>query len=254
MTDIVDTVVATLLLSLRIVPLLAFSQPFTLFRVPATVRVILAMGLAAWLVAGNPASTADSGFWQRGLPVVAATELFLGLSLALAPQLAFAMLLWAGRAIDVQAGFGIAVLVDPATRSQMPLVGTLFVYLAGAIFFATDGPHDLLAIWAASLERVPLGAGGGGSPMLMPMPMIDYLSGVALLAVGLAGLVLLVLFLLDLAVALLSRTLPQMNVLVLGFQVKAIATIAVLPLALATSGALILHILRRAFDTMADIG
>ncbi|MFD1034606.1 flagellar biosynthetic protein FliR [Sphingomonas hankookensis] len=250
MNGFIDMVVASLLLSLRIVPLLAFAQPFTLFRVPAILRVILGIGLAAWQVAANPAATSDSGFWAQGLPLVAARELFLGLTLALAPQLAFAMLLWAGRAIDVQAGFGIATLVDPATRSQMPLVGTLFVYLAGAIFFATDGPQDLLAIWAASVAQVPLGAGGGRSPVAM----LDYLSGVALMAVGLAGLVLLVLFLLDLAVALLSRTLPQMNVLVLGFQVKAIATVAVLPLALSLSGALILHILRRTFDTMADIG
>lgn len=250
MADLVDGVVACLLLSLRIVPVFAFAQPFTLFRVPAIVRVILAMALSAWLVAGNPGATTDAPFWQAGLPVVAATELFLGLTLALAPQLAFAMLLWAGRAIDVQAGFGIATLVDPATRSQMPLVGTLFVYLAGAIFFATDGPRDFLGVWAASLDRVPLGAISGGSPE----PLLDYFAGVALLAVGLAGLVLLVLFLLDLAIALLSRTLPQMNVLVLGFQVKAIATVATLPLALSLSGALLLRILARAGDMMRDAG
>lgn len=246
----VDAVVACLLLSLRIVPVFAFAQPFTLFRVPAIVRIILAIALSAWLVAGNPGATTLAPFWKAGLPVVAATELFLGLTLALAPQLTFAMLLWAGRAIDVQAGFGIATLVDPATRSQMPLVGTLFVYLAGAIFFATDGPRDFLSIWAASLERVPLGAVVGGSPQ----PLLDYFAGVALLAVGLAGLVLLVLFLLDLAVALLSRTLPQMNVLVLGFQLKAVATLATLPLALATSGALLLRILARATDMMRDAG
>lgn len=250
MVDLVDRMVACLLLSLRIVPVLAFAQPFTLFRVPAIVRVILALALSAWLVAGNPGATTDTPFRSAGLPVVAATELFLGLTLALAPQLAFAMLLWAGRAIDVQAGFGIATLVDPATRSQMPLVGTLFVYLAGAIFFATDGPRDFLGLWAASLERIPLGAVAGGSPL----PLLDYLSGVALLAVGLAGLVLMVLFLLDLAIALLSRTLPQMNVLVLGFQVKAIATIATLPLALSLSGALLLRILSNAADMMRDAG
>lgn len=250
MTDLVDTSIACLLLSLRIVPVFAFAQPFTLFRVPAIVRVILAIALSAWLVAGNPAATTNAPFWNAGLPVVAATELFLGLTLALAPQLAFAMLLWAGRAIDVQAGFGIATLVDPATRSQMPLVGTLFVYLAGAVFFATDGPRDFLAIWAASLERVPLGAISSGSPQLV----LDHLSGVALLAVGLAGLVLLVLFLLDLAIALLSRTLPQMNVLVLGFQVKAIATVATLPLVLSLSGTLLLRILARATDMMRDVG
>ena len=250
MADLVDRMVACLLLSLRIVPVFAFAQPFTLFRVPAIVRVLLAIAVSAWLVIGNPGATSAAPFWKAGLPVVAATELFLGLTLALAPQLAFAMLLWAGRAIDVQAGFGIATLVDPATRSQMPLVGTLFVYLAGAIFFATDGPRDFLAVWAASLERVPLGAVASASPQ----PMLDYLSGVALLAVGLAGLVLLVLFLLDLAIALLSRTLPQMNVLVLGFQVKAIATLATLPLALGLSGALLLRILARTTDMMREAG
>jgi len=39
----------------------------------------------------------------------------------------------------------------------MPLIGTLFAYAAGAVFFATSGPADLVAIWSRSLERIPLG-------------------------------------------------------------------------------------------------
>ena len=67
---------------------------------------------------------------------------------------------------------------------------------------------------------------------------------------GAAISVLLVLFLLDLIVAFLSRTLPQMNVLLLGFQVKALATIAALPLALSFSGALFARLMRTALETM----
>lgn len=251
MGDFTDQIVATLLVSLRIAPTLAFAQPFTLLRVPASIRLMLSISLAAWLVAGNPAATWQADFWSAGLPVVVANELLLGIALALALQLAFAALLVAGRTIDIQAGFGLAVLVDPATRAAMPLVGTVFAYLGAAIFFAIGGPADLLAIWAASVDRVPLGAAAlaGADPGVL----IDYMGAVFLLAIGLAGLVLLVLFLLDLAIAFLSRTMPQMNVLLLGFQVKAIATLAVLPLALPLSGALFVRLLRLALETTPRI-
>jgi flagellar biosynthesis protein FliR len=247
MSDLTDQAVTVLLLSLRVAPTLGFAAPFTLLRVPAMVRMMLAIGLTAWLVAGYPDATWRTPFWEAGLPMVALSELFLGVALALALQLAFAALLTAGRVIDIQAGFGLAVLVDPTTRNQMPLVGTLFAYAGGAVFFALGGPEDLLAIWAASVQKVPLGAASlGGGPGLM----IDYMGVVFLMAIGLAGMVLLMLFLLDLVVAFLSRTLPQMNVLLLGFQVKAIATMAALPLALPLSGALFAQLMRSALETM----
>ena len=250
MGDFADQAVATLLISLRIVPLLAFGQPFTLLRVPATVRVMLSISLAAWLVAGNPQATWRMPFWDMGLPMVAIGELFLGVALALALQLAFAALLTAGRAIDIQAGFGLAMLVDPTTKSQLPLVGTLFAYAAAAIFFAIGGPQDLLAIWAASVAHVPLGTASiGGDPALL----MEYMSAVFLMAIGLAGIVLLVLFLADLTIAFLSRTLPQMNVLLLGFQVKAIATIVMLPVTFSLSGALFARLMRYALETMPKL-
>ncbi|MGJ3628982.1 EscU/YscU/HrcU family type III secretion system export apparatus switch protein [Sphingomonas sp. MMS24-JH45] len=69
---------------------------------------------------------------------------------------AFAALLTVGRALDVQVG-GLAMLVDPTTRGQMPLIGTVFAYAAAMLFFAGTGPATLLAIWAAAFDRVPLG-------------------------------------------------------------------------------------------------
>lgn len=242
--------IATLLLSLRIAPLFAFSQPFTLMPVPGQIRLVLAIALAGWLVAANPALTFRGPMLGASLPMVAAGELMLGIALALPLQLAFAALLTAGRTIDIQAGYGLAVLVDPTTRSQMPLAGTLFAYLGGAVFFAIGGGADLLGAWTASLEQVPLGTATVGRD---PGIIITYMASAFLLAIGLAGIVLLALFVLDLAVALMSRTLPQMNVLLLGFQVKALATLGLLPLAIAMSGALFVRLLRAALETMAGI-
>lgn len=246
MAALPDAAVATLLVSLRIAPTFAFAPPFTLTRMPGIVRVSLAIGLAAWLVAGHPAQTSGADFQARGLVLTALGELLLGITLSLALQLAFAALLTAGRAIDIQAGFGLAVLIDPTTRAQLPLVGMLFSYAAAAIFFATEGPADLLAIWSASVEQVPLGSAAIGGDVGV---LGTYMSAVFVMAFGLGGLVMLALFLADAAIAFMSRTLPQMNVMLLGFQVKAMVTLAVLPVAIAVSGSLFLRILRFALET-----
>lgn len=250
MDALTSQAIAVLLVSLRIVPTFAFSPPFTLVRIPATVRVLLGIALAAWLVAGHPAQSWQADYQAHGLAMTAIGELFLGIALSLALQIAFAALLTAGRAIDIQAGFGLAVLIDPATRTQMPLIGTLFAYGAGAVFFATGGPADLLAIWSDSLERVPLGSAVIGGDIAL---LGTYMSSAFVIAFGLGGLVILTLFLADLAIAFMSRTLPQMNVMVLGFQVKAMATLAVLPVSIALSGALFVRLLRYALDTMPKL-
>ena len=250
MEELVNSAVATMLISLRIAPAFAFSPPFTLLRIPAMVRLVLTVSIAAWLVAANPEQTYRIDLRGSGLVITAATELLLGIALALPLQMAFAALLTAGRALDIQAGFGIALLIDPATRAQTPLAGTLFAYAAAAIFFATDGPADLLAIWAASVAQVPLGTATIASS---PAVLTAFISAVFVMAFGAAGLVMLVLFLIDLAIAFMSRTLPQMNVLLLGFQVKTLATLAILPIGIALSGALFLRMLRYALETAAEL-
>jgi flagellar biosynthetic protein FliR len=241
---IADQTVAALLVSLRIAPVLAFAPPFTLLRVPASVRVILSLGLALWMVVANPEharSVADDALLAAVLG-----ELLLGMSLALSLQLAFSALLVVGRAIDIQVGFGLAQVADPTLRSQMPLVGTLFSYAAAAVFFLTTGPADFLAIWSQSLAAVPV-----GSALHAPDPRLiaGYLSAVFVIAVGIGALVLLVLFLVDVSIALMSRTLPQMNMLVFGFQVKTIALLATLPFVFAFSSSLFLRLVRLAIDT-----
>jgi flagellar biosynthetic protein FliR len=249
--QLTNQAVAALLVSLRIAPALAFAPPFTLLRVPAIIRVLLAITIAAWLVAAHPQQSWQSDFWSRGLFVTAMAELLMGIALALTLQMAFAALLTAGRAIDIQAGFGLAMLIDPTTRAQMPLVGTLFAYAAAAIFFATEGPADLLAIWATSMAQIPLGAATVGGDSVAAI--IAYMSAVFVMAFGAAGLVMLVLFVIDLAVAFMSRTLPQMNVLLIGFQVKTLAVLAILPIGIALSAALFLRMLRYALQTAAEL-
>lgn len=240
-----ETTLAVFFLSLRFIPILSFSPPFTLLRVPTIARALLGLSLSLWLVVSFPEQTRDR-IEDISLYQVAMSEATLGITLALSLQWAFAAIFMIGRSLDIQAGFAMAMLVDPTTQSQIPLLGTVFAYGAAAVFFAIGGVGDLLAIFVESVIRVPLGS---GSFFVNPARLIAFISTAFVLATGLVGIVMLVLFLIDLTVAFLSRTLPQMNVLLIGFQVKTLAILAVTPIAISLSLATYLQLIQSALQS-----
>lgn len=241
---------AVLLVSLRIAPTFGFAPPFTLLRIPAAVRLLMSIGIAAWMVGTWPQFTLERITSDSNLISLAVGELLVGGSIALALQLVFAAILWAGQALDIQAGFGLAMVADPTTQAQMPLAGTVFAYAGAAIFFATGAQYDLLALWAQGLAIMPL----GHSSVTLNMEALGiFLSSLFAIAIGLVAVVMLVLFLLDITIAFMSRTLPQMNVLLLGFQIKSMAMLLVLPIAIALSAGLFVRIIRLGFASAPDL-
>lgn len=245
-----NQLIAALLISLRIAPTLAFAPPFTLLRIPATIRLLLSLWLALWIAVATPGQIHERALGAAQLIPAVFSELLLGVTLAITLQLAFGALLMAGRAVDIQVGFGLAQVADPTLRQHMPLIGTLFSYAAAAAFFATSGPADLLALWTLSVAEIPVGALAVAPDLSL---LLRYISAVFVLAVGIAGPVLLVIFLVDLTVAFMSRTLPQMNMLVIGFQVKTLALLATLPFVFAFSASLFLRLARSAIDAAASL-
>jgi len=235
--DIVNRVCACLLLALRVSPVFALAPPFSLVRAPVLFRVLFGLGVAACLVGADPLAAQISDLGIGNLIVVAARELLLGLIFVMAFQLMFGMLYMAGRTVDIQAGFGLALLIDPTSQNQTPLVGTLFAYCAAAVFFAMGGHQDLLRMMEASLRAIPLGTGYLPADSLARITL--FLGVLSVTSFGVAGGLILSLFLVDASIAMLSRTVPQMNVMILGFQVKTLLLLLILPVAFGASGALL---------------
>jgi flagellar biosynthesis protein FliR len=248
--DLAVWLASSVLLSLRVAPVFVLAPPFTLTRVPRLFLWLFGTGIAITLVAAYPDSARVADLKVSTLAIGAAREFMLGLTPVLALQLMFGMLYIVGRTIDIQAGFGLALLIDPATRGQTPITGTIFAYLAGISFFAINGHHELLRFFAASLELVPLGAAseGGGITALTA-----YMSTIFLLACGVGAAAILALFIADLSIAMLSRTIPQLNALLLGIQVKAALVILALPVAIGLSGAVLAQMCSTALRAIARL-
>ena len=111
-------------------------------------------------------------------------ELLLGSIVVLAFQLTLGALYLAGRTIDIQAGFGLALLIDPTSRAQTPLVGTLFAYAAGCVLFVVGGAAALLRLFYAWLHVWPVGALG---LTLSVEPLASFASLMFLIGLGVGG-------------------------------------------------------------------
>ncbi|MCA8254333.1 flagellar biosynthetic protein FliR [Burkholderia sp. AU31624] len=233
---------AALLLSLRLGPLFVLAPPFSQLRIPLRMRVCLVLSLAGAFATPIPAARLDT---STALVTSALAELALGLALAFPFQAAFAALSFAGRALDVQAGFGLATVIDPGSRGPAPLFGTLLTLGTGAICFANGAHLELLRLVAASIERMPPGT---AHVVASPQAFIGYFSMVMAIGLGAVAAVMLALFLIDLSIAFLSRTLPQLNALMLGLQVKAIAAIVVTALSIGLLAPVTLRLLRAALE------
>jgi flagellar biosynthetic protein FliR len=225
--------VAVFLLSLRLGALFVLSPIFAVTGAPPSLRVLFILGLSAMLVSAMPADALSSPTGLAPLAVAAASELAIGAMLAFGVFAAFAAFTLAGKILDVQIGFGLGNVFDPATRSQSPVLGTVLNLLAVTLFFAIDGHHTLLRGVAFSLEALPLGA----MPATLPLAaVVKQFGAMFALSVVLAAPVMFCLLIVEAGLAVVSRNLPQMNVFIVAIPVKIFVGLAMLAASVAYLG------------------
>ncbi|MPN24004.1 hypothetical protein SDC9_171397 [bioreactor metagenome] len=136
----------------------------------------------------------------------------------------------AGQLLDMQIGFGIVNVLDPQSGQQLPLVGNFKYILALLVFMATNSHHMLLAALFSSFKLIPVS--GFIYHVELTEIMIDIVGGMFVIAMKICFPVLLSLLLTDVALGILARTMPQMNIFVVGVPGKIIVGLFVLSMAL----------------------
>jgi flagellar biosynthetic protein FliR len=179
------------------------------------------------------------------LPVLA--EIFMGGLLGLGVHVVLAALALAGRLMDVQIGFAIGSLFDPVTRADANVLGSITA-LVGVTLFVVSGAHSQLAqLVANSIDAFPLGQ----LPALDdPLKVLLAAGEMFSLGFAFAAPVVMALLFTDLALGVMSRNMPQVNVLLLAFPVKVVIGYLVLGLAVAGWAPLLSQGLRHMTDAL----
>jgi flagellar biosynthesis protein FliR len=236
-------ITSVLLVTIRLAALLLLTPLFAAAKVPNRVRVLLLIALALVLVSSMKVAPVEVPTNVAGLVQAALQEALLGALLAFGLFTAFGAFLFGGRILDFQMGFGVANLIDPVTNTQSPLIGSVLNLMAVVTFFLLNGHHLMIRGLAFSLEKIP----PGSALVKMDISAIAAQFGLMFVfGVTLMAPAIITLLLLDVGMAFMARTMPQVNIFIVGLPLKIFVGLSVLALSLNYFGPL----LNRVFESI----
>ncbi len=189
------------------------------------------IGMAAYVVTPTlPALSAPLPADPIPFALVGAGELLIGMAIGLVMQMVFAAIQIAGQVLDMQSGFGLVNVFNPALETQVPLFGFLFFILAVLYLLTTFGHHLMIGSLVSTFERIPV---GGFAPETPLMGQVAAWGGLmfhdaVLMAAPVAGAMMLA----YVTMGIMGRAVPQLNLFVIGFPLTIAASLLVAALSI----------------------
>lgn len=175
------------------------------------------------------------------------SEIITGIILGFAVELCFMAAKFAGSMMDIQSGLSMASMFDPNSNSNATLIERLLYWISLVMFFIVDGHHILLLQLIESFKWVTLGKlilfqGSAGI-------IIEAFISFFIIGFKMAIPIILIVIITDLVLGLMSRTVPQLNVMILGLPIKILMVLASFLFAMP----IFLNLIGEAFSLMTEV-
>jgi flagellar biosynthetic protein FliR len=226
--------------------------------VPRLVKVLLALGLSfcvypVLLTPGTASApmvgrVVEQGFTLWGLAGAVLRELAIGFAVGYCASLPLMGMQVAGHMIGQQMGLAFATIVNPVFNNQSGVVDQFFFMAALALFALMGGHHVMFAALIGSFQNIPLGGFDQFADLLnLAVGLIDVVVDMAL---RIAAPLLCLVFLLTAAMGFVARTVPQMNILSVGFALRIMAAGLFLAVFIPAGSEIYINVTENVFETM----
>ncbi|WZL74858.1 flagellar biosynthetic protein FliR [Clostridiaceae bacterium 35-E11] len=182
--------------------------------------------------------------------LLSSKEFVTGMIMGFICYLFFSSVHVAGYLIDMQIGFSMASVIDPQDDTQVPLMGNFFYMIAILVFLSINGHHTFIYGLKNSFDIIPLGS------LNMNMMMIDKLIGILIyifiISFKMSAPIFVAIFISNVLLGILARTVPQMNVFVVGMPLKILLGLVIIFLVLPLYIGIYEHIFENMFNRFYD--
>lgn len=149
-----------------------------------------------------------------------AREIIIGLAMGYSAKLIFTAVEMAGQLIDFQVGYSMGAVYDPMSGATSSYYGKIFYWMSIMVFFMLDFHHALIRSLMDSFSvAVPGAVGFGGLNLQGILYLFSYSFKIAF---SIAAPMVIVLLVIDIVMGLISRSVPQINVFMLGMPLKSL--------------------------------
>ncbi|MBN1127342.1 MAG: flagellar biosynthetic protein FliR [Chitinispirillaceae bacterium] len=231
-----DTVEMFLLMFTRVIAIMLLLPIFGSANVPIQVRIGLSLLLTVVLFSSMPAAHAAvlPAHHSIGMMVfLIVKELAIGLIMGYTTLFLFAAVHFAGRLVDTEMAFSLVELVDPLSEEQVTVMGQLWVLVFSIILLTINGHYFFLLAVQKSFELIPV-LGLDLEPGRLMSHFFVMTGNIFILSLKMAAPIYVTLILTLMALGVVARTVPQINIFFVGLPMKIMVgiatTVIVLPL------------------------
>ncbi|MCY6370376.1 fused FliR family export protein/FlhB family type III secretion system protein [Clostridium ganghwense] len=238
---------AFILVFLRLFAFMMIAPVFFPKGTPTLIKGALPAVIAFMLMPGIDYSNVNLINSNFSLMVYCLSEITTGLTFGFIINICFNCIRYAGSLMDMQVGFAMLSMFDPNSNSRVTLIEKMMYWISLMTFLIVDGHHMLIANLIESFQVVNIGKFilSQKSAMLIIEVFIKYFE----LGLRIAIPIVLIIILTDLTLGLVARTVPQLNVMILGLPVKILLGLSIVSLSLP----LIHKIIITGFNNIPDI-
>jgi flagellar biosynthetic protein FliR len=215
-------------------------------EIPAQVRVLLAIMLAMLVTPVQMARVTDPPQTLAELTIVMAGESLIGIILGLGVMVLLSGMQLAGQVVSQMSGMSIGEVFNPQLDASVPLFSQLFYYFALALFALLGGHRLIMGALLDTFDTMPPGQAILGDSVVEMCSTL--LTQAMSLGVRVAAPATAALLLANIVLGIISRTLPQLNVLSFGFGFSALITFAILWLSVGNIG----HLFEEQIEPMIE--
>jgi flagellar biosynthetic protein FliR len=184
--------------------------------IPRRIKIIMSLALAFLMAPLVRIPAALSILSGAGL-LAAVQELLIGVAIGLVVQLTFEALIFAGQSISLTMGLGFATLVDPQRGANTTVLGQMFMIFGLLTYLAINGHLVLLGALAESFQTLPIGAAHIDKNFLLSVVLWGAHVFESGLLIALPAVIALVIV--NLALGVVTRAAPQLNLFGIGFTI-----------------------------------
>ncbi|ATD54649.1 fused FliR family export protein/FlhB family type III secretion system protein [Clostridium chauvoei] len=203
---------------IRLTSFFAITKVFFPNGTPKTLKMFFSLIFSVALVGGVDRINVELINNNLILIFYIISEISTGVVLGIITNLAFEAVLMAGSLMDVQIGLSMVSVLDPNSKTSTTVIGNLLHFIAMMIFFVIDGHHMLIKSLVESFILVPLGKNILYTDTMMAL--IDIIAKYFAIGLKIAIPIVMIIIITDLCMGLISRAVPQINVMILGMPVK----------------------------------
>jgi flagellar biosynthetic protein FliR len=230
---------------------MAFLPFFNYVNIPMTAKAALSLWLTILFFPIVPKITFEINLLNLVLAIFNETAFAFFVGTAL--QLMFDILKYAAEQISFVMGFTMASVLDPNFGGQSTIVGQFLVWVAMMIFLAFGGDHLEILLISKIMQQLPFGAFFNYHAVYEYF--LVYMKKYFMLGIGFAFPILVISLMSDIIFAMIMKTMPQFNLLVVGFPIKIFLAFLVLMAVLGSMMHVFSNELAQAFrDVLSFIG